>query len=176
MIFVFQNCQMNETILEPIQWSNMFWSLRCKVYDIRNFDNWKCVLLLIMQHEMRLMRKLARHLCAMYKWQEMFSQTTSVVRHLQRTQIQLLWILLDFSKQLLPRPATFGFWLCKWVTCANSTTWFAKNGACNPTLSSRVISYLKEAVQVSDFKEPESDIDLLTFSGLKSSCVNNNSL
>lgn len=90
------------------------------------------------QHEMRLMRKLARHLCAMYKWQETFSQTTSVVRHLQRTQIQLLWILPDFSKRLLPRPATFGFWLCNWVTCANSTTWFAKNGACNPTLQLQI--------------------------------------
>ena len=72
--------------------------------------------------------------------------------------------------------STFGFRLCKWVTCANSTTWFAKNGACNPTLSSRFISYLKEAVQVSDFKKPESDINLLTFSGSKNSRVNNNSL
>lgn len=140
------------------------------------FDTWKCVLFLVVQHEMRLMRKLAQHLCAMYKWQETCSQTTSVVRHLQHTQIQLLWIPPNFSKQLLSRPATFGFRLCKWVTCASSTTRFAKNGACDPTSSSRFISYLKEAFQVSDFKTPESDIDLLTFSGSKNSRVNNNSL
>ena len=145
--------------------------LRCEVYDISHFDNWKCVLFLVVQHEMHLMPKLAQHLCAMYKWQETFFQTTSVVRHLQHTQIQLLWIPPDFSKWLLSRPATFGFRLCKWVTCANSTTWFAKNGACDPTSSSRFISYLKEAFQVSDLKKPEPDIDLLTFSESKNSWV-----
>lgn len=69
--------------------------------------NRKCVFVLVVQHEMHLTRKLAQHLCAMYKWQEMFSQTTSAVRHPQRTQIQLLWIPPNLSQLLLSRPATF---------------------------------------------------------------------